>query len=200
MPDASTTTGTPAPGATVATPAPEAAAPALTLEAIEALFDAKLSTYTTRLNRDLADVRKIAKGERGHKGTAPSGDAPAEQPPAASLTLEDLRASREVGRLEAQIGDEIITSLGDDYASMTPGEQARILRVLVAAKPQTAGEGDGSRGKTPARTLQTSRAEPPAPRDSVPRPATRREFQAMTAPQRKTLIADPNFDPMTLPY
>lgn len=161
----------------------------LTAADVEALLEAKLSGYTSKINGELAGLRKAVKGE------TPAASA---QPPRAA-TIEDIAASRELGRLEAQLGEGVLAALGEDYTSLSIVEQARMLRAISKLPKAETADASASRGETPAINPKNPRGEAPRPRDGVPRPQTKREYWALKPEQRKAVDADPMFDATTLP-
>lgn len=213
---------------TAATSAPEtgnsdASAPApapLTKADLESIIDAKLSGLTSKYNGELASLRKALKTKDETSPSKASKDEPAASAAPAPVTFDDLSAFREIGRLEARLGDALIEALGEEYSSAAPKDQLRMLRqaervhklqppkaetAAVAPKsaddnPPAAPAANEVRGETPARTKQNVRGEPPAPRDgAVPRPTTRREYESLPKEKRALLMKDPSFDPLDLP-
>jgi hypothetical protein len=164
----------------------------LTNADVQDIVDAKLATLTSKYNGEFAKLRQALKGETP---AAPEVSAK-------SVTHDDLAAVRELGRLEAQVGDEVIASLGEDYSSASVLEQARILRMVAKiSRPKTETvEVVKSRGETPAINTRSPRGEAPRPRDGVPRPTTKLEYQRMSAIERAELAKDFTFDPSTLPF
>lgn len=167
----------------------------LTADMVDAIFEAKLSSYTSKVNKEVESLRKLVKGEK---------TATVETPAPKSVTHEDLTAIRELGRLEAKIGDETIKALGEDYAALSPQEQARTLRMIAnLPKPKTETvEAEGNvRGVTPpSNNPKNPRGEAPRPRDGVPRPKTRLEYERMAKKDRDLLKQDLTFDPTQLPF
>lgn len=172
-------------------------------------LDVWSSNFARKINGEMAALRRSIEGRKSEPKTETQG-AGADAAPA-PVTLDDLRAYRELGRLEASLGEEMIAALGEEYAEATPKEQAKILRLLSAAAKardaQTAGgdsrsdETSEARGETPRKPRQTTRAAPAPKRDSVPRPTTRREYLAMKPDDRAALRkSDPDFDSSVLPY
>jgi len=165
-------------------------------------FEAWTSKFASTINGEMARHRKALSGEtpKGPEPKASTEGKEGAQP--AGLTYEDLGAFKEVGRLEAKIGDRRLAALmeDEDYAKASPREQLRTLRLLSKGLEVDGGETpiEGSRGETPAATPKNPRLEAPRPRDGVPRPKTKREYFAMKPEQRKVLRDDPTFDPTTL--
>lgn len=191
-------TGAPVMGAPVSsngvsqTPAQPSPEP-LTADAVKAMIAEGLGEYAKKINGEVAKVRYRAKSATPEHEAAPSP----------AVTMEDLTASREIGRLEAQLGDKLISALGDDYSELSPREQARMLRMLVRTRDSAeTAPAAGSPGVTPlARTAQTSRAEPSAPRAGPAHPRTKAEYMQIAREDRarfQALRADPLFDPSDL--
>lgn len=157
------------------------------LEKITAHIDARFSSYTSKLNGELAALR------RGAKNRDPS--QPDQQGQAPTLTLDDLKLSREIGRLESSLGEEAVRALGEEYDSFPPATQAALLRALSKAQP--------SRGAMPNPTMPNARASAALPREAVVRPRTQVEFAALRKSNPtayRELVNDPTFDMATLPF
>lgn len=186
-------------GANPAT-APAEPAKAETTAAVvtKADFEAWTSSFASKINGEQAALRKKLEGVRG--------DGKGETPPPAAATLDDVRASREVGKLEALLGDELVAALGEDYQNATPREQARLLRVAASIAEKTrapAAEtaGQSSRGETPVAT-PNARGMASQPRSPIPRPRTQAEFVELKRKDPKAaheLIVDPTFNLAALP-
>lgn len=161
----------------------------LTKAEVDALFEQRFATYREKINSEMASHRKKAE--------------PAKDPTPA--TIEDVKLSREVGRLEAQVGPEVLALLGEEYESANVAEQARMLRYaqkLSAHKPAAETAGQSSRGETPAST-SNARGMAPVARSTVPRPRSQFEFgqlQQSNPQAAHELIMDPTFDLQGLPY
>jgi hypothetical protein len=160
----------------------------LTKEQAEAMFDARFKEYREKVNGELASHRKKAE--------------PAKDPTPA--TVEDIKLSREVGRLEAQLGPEVLATLGEEYESASVSEQARMLRLaskLNAHKPAAETAGQSSRGETPVAT-SNARGIAPSPR-STARPASQTAFAQLKRSDPSAaseLLRDPAFDLASLPW
>lgn len=158
---------------------------------------AELETWESRLaakyNGELASLRKKLEGGK-------AVEAPKEGVTSSPvLTLEDLQRSREVGRLEVELGPKVIAALGEEYSSAHPAEQARMLRVASLARAADM----EARGATPEKPQQSVRGVAPLPRDAVPRPRTMTEFRDLRKRDLRAaneLINDPTFDLEALPF
>lgn len=206
--EVSTTTSNGAPatgeGATP-TKAPDESSTPLTKADLKVWSDA----FASKVNGELAGLRKSLKGDKPAGGDA--GDTTATKPEkqtSNAVTHEDLKAYRDLGRLETQLGDELVAQLGDEYAALPPAQQLAMLKMAMKVRDATSKRGDetasgadadGSRGETPVKTKQNSRAESPKPRDSVPRPANKREYIAMPKELRERVNNLPDFDASILP-
>lgn len=156
------------------------------LDKLTATIDARFASYTSKINGELAGLRR-------------KGAATAEPAQAAALTVEDLRLSREIGRMETELGDEVVKALGEDYQSLAPSQQAVMLRAVqaVSAKRNSGG------GAMPGSTTPNARAAAAVPREAVVRPRTQTEFAALRKSNPsafRELVNDPTFDAAILPY
>lgn len=176
----------------------ETPAAAKTETVTKADFEAWTNSFASKINGELAAHRKRLEGAKV--------EGKGETPPAAA-TIDDVKASREVGKLEALLGDEVIAALGEDYQNATPREQARLLRVAASIAEKTrapAAEtaGQSSRGETPVAT-PNARGIAPTPRSPVQRPRTQLELSELRKKDPtalKELLHDPTFDPSKLPF
>ena len=174
-----TTDGNPAEGQV-----PEKSETDKLIEALTAKVDAHFASYTSKINGELAALRR-----KGKEETQP-GQAPA------TVSIEDLRASREIGRLESAIGDDAIRALGEEYESMPPAHQLTLLRAVATLTKKR------ESGAMPVSTTPNARAAVPAPREAVSRPRTQFEFARLRKDNPsayRELVADPSFDPGALP-
>lgn len=188
------------PAKSEATEPVEGETPAAESKASETLtraeFDAWTATHSKKMNGELASLRK--------KIAPPAAEQQPAEPKTASL--DDLRISRELGRLEASIGGDVLEDLGEEYSSATPAQQLLILRGVQAGMSKKKSGDDaesGSRGGTPVVKRTNARAEAPLPRDTTPRPRSQQEHQALrTSNPRafKALMEDDTYDPGKLPW
>lgn len=175
------------------------------------------SQFAKKFNGELAGLRKLIEGMVGKGGTpAQTPQAGGQEQPAAAPSVgtkdptQARKIDRELGKLEAELGDGVIDALGEDYPQLEPEQQLRLLRAAKAIQGRDVQAGDATRsgetpekearGETPGKTKQTPRAAAPQPRDSAPpRPANRREYDKLDKKARDLLSKDPNFDPNDLP-
>lgn len=186
----------------------------LTAEAVSELFKKQLDAWATpfaaKHNAEMAAFRrKIGAGTAAEPTGTGETPKPAAEPKA--LTLEDLKASREIGKLEAGLPPEALAALVEDgYEDASPQEQARLLRIATklhkaqsAAQAASPRDADPSRGVTPASTQTSARAAASAVRDAGPtHPRSLSEYAALALkdPKRKAALdADDSFDPSQLP-
>lgn len=165
--------------------------------------------WTKKVNGELASFRKS-------KDPAPTGShaKPAEPDGHSNGTAQrdadiktELKLFREIGKLEAQLGDDLVAELeGDeDYQALSSAQQLTVLRAALrgrGATPTTEARGE-TPAKTGARRPQSSRAEPPATRDSVPRPRSQKEYLDLKKSDPKAageLMKRDDFDPGQLPW
>ena len=157
-------------------------------------FDRWADAFASKINGEQAALRKRIEGSK----------AGGETPPVPA-TIDDVKLFREIGKMEAQLGDDLIADLGEEYTSATPAEQTRMLRLaakLSARKPAAETAGQSSRGETPVST-QNARGMAPVSRSAIPRPRTQTEFAVLQKkdPQAaRELILDNNFNLAALPF
>lgn len=159
-----------------------------------AQLDAYFGEFRSKINGEVASLRRHV------KGAEPAEPAQAATP----ATLEDIRLSREVGRLEAELGDGILSSLGEDYNSASVGEQMKMLRLAKnlssTLKPvETMGHTSQARGETPLHPISAQRGQVPIASSGVPR--TKAEFIALKKKDPRAaheLYSNPSFDPTSL--
>lgn len=201
--------------------AAETAAP-LTAEGVSTMIAEALKGITAKYNGELAALRKqVRTPAQPATETPAAGQGAAEtaaQPHRSdSLTLDDLRAVRELGRLEAKLPAALASQLDEDeeYQALTPREQAATLRRLMRLAEAVTAQAEPTetpsagapetgihRGETPA-TKPRAKANVPARRETVPVPRTQREWLALIEKDRaaaeKILAEHESFDPAKLP-
>lgn len=175
------------------------------VQAIEAAVvkgvEGHLEAFQTRnkaVNHELATMRrrlKRATPEQADEHVETStGNGQSNGNGNGHLSRDDVKALMAVGRLQTQVSES--TWEGIQGLDLQPTQEAAILDAII--------KGQSNQQASPGREVrEINRATTSAARNSVPRPASQKEFFSLRKTDKRryeTLSQDPSFDPSALPY
>lgn len=168
---------------------------------IREMFEEEYRSFRKKLNKEAARARVEGREESGEK--VPEKKAAETAGMSRDEVFAMLGQERELGRLMARFSDDELDELEEELEGASTPERLRALRIALRHKKSSTETDDKTttRGKveTPPQR-RSARTEGAGERGGVPRPKSKKEYNALTSEQRQQLERDyPDLDPSELP-
>lgn len=169
-------------------------------------FESWGTELVKKLGGEIASLRKKNRGNgnsppaRQHAPAPGERDADPGTSPSAGVTIEDLKASRELGKLEEQAGRVLskddLEELQEECEELSLAEQARLYRAALRGRESGGTPTKEARGETPRATPRGRGADAPASRSTVVIPSSWEEWKKLPIEaKRKVQDEHPDWNP-----